>query len=112
MSTSYTKKHYDSIAATLREVREQDAESPQHQGVVDSMVDGLVMLMKADSDRFREGLFREAAALPTVRITEKHVMGFARLKNREGGIETIIARIDANEHRAEARKAARAAANQ
>lgn len=54
-----TKKHFEAIAKLAREVRAEDNDECAV-GAVNSMVDGLCKIFKAENPRFDEARFREA----------------------------------------------------
>lgn len=93
---SMSKKDYVAIAERLQAVR---LAHPEQDGVIDAVVDGLCETFAADNAQFREELFRKASRGRVVEVKAKHVAGYERLKNREGGLDTLIARIDANDAR-------------
>ena len=53
-----SKKYYEMIAGTIREVREQNAEA--HHFVIDEIVDGLSAEFANDNPQFRREQFERA----------------------------------------------------
>jgi hypothetical protein len=102
--SAMSKKHYVAVAAILRNMR---IDGSYDERTLERVEDGLAAYFAEDNERFDAAAFAEDAR--SIKVNDKQKKGFARLRNRDGGMATVLDRVDRNIRRRERAAALREA---
>jgi hypothetical protein len=90
--SAMSKKHYVAVAAILRNMR---IDGSYDERTLERVEDGLAAYFAEDAR--------------SIKVNDKQKKGFARLRNRDGGMATVLDRVDRNIRRRERAAALREA---